>query len=327
MLPRRARSRLRLGAGPGSHRRLVHEAHGLIGSAVRQALHAKNLQLFFNNLEGVPSSSPDPTQKSPARTCPGVYVAIIVAVITIAAVVMSVLVDRGILSFPGTTTAHAAGAPAAGSSSAPATDSDSSKKTARRASHASTSATDAASAPQASDASVAKSSRPRAPKPVTGHDVAWIGDSVSAGGTTPVLKKKLPGLVVDAQIGRSSRVLASEIQGLESQGLLGNVLVVELGANGVALDSDIDAALDALGPNRQLILVTPHGGADNARTTKVYMDAAERLPQQIQIADWNAESSRVKDFAPDGIHIGGQGAGVLVDTVAPKIAEAKARLK
>ncbi|MGO1321014.1 MAG: hypothetical protein ACTMIK_12285 [Galactobacter sp.] len=273
---------------------------------------------------------PDPAQPTQRGTTAGVYVAVIVALITIAAVVMSVLADRGILTIPGTTAAKAAGAssatpstssttgPESGSSAAPATETGASEKSAKRASHASASA----SAP-----ATQKPSPSPTPEPVTGHDVAWIGDSVSASATGNVLKQRLPGVVVNAQVGRSSRVLASEIQALKARGQLGNVVVVELGANGVALESDIDAAMTALGPHRQLILVTPHGGADNTRTTKVYTDAERRLPKQIQVADWNAQAYKVKDFAPDGIHIGGHGAGILVDTVAPKIAEAKARLK
>jgi hypothetical protein len=83
------------------------------------------------------------------------------------------------------------------------------------------------------------------------------------------------------------------------------LVVVALGTNGGASDSQIAELLNILGPHRILALVTPHNGNDPS-TPALYRDAARRDPYRIELLDWDRKSASHPDwFASDGIHLGG----------------------
>lgn len=161
---------------------------------------------------------------------------------------------------------------------------------------------------------------------IEGSDVTWIGDSVSAGLTSDTLKKRFPGVHLDVQVGKSFRTLSQDISDLEGSGNLKSTVVVALGVNGGADEGTMEEIMEQLGQDRQVVLVYP-GTSSNQDTIEVFNALAEEFPDQVETVDWPGESSKVKDFADDGVHIGEQGANVLADVVAPKIASAQKNLK
>jgi hypothetical protein len=127
-----------------------------------------------------------------------------------------------------------------------------------------------------------------------------IGDSVLADAVPPLARA---GFEADGMVCRQMS------QGIEilrqRQGTLPHLVVLALGTNGEVTGGEIDGALQILGPNRILALVTPHGSVVPS-TPAVIRAAAESHPRQIILLDWDRLAASHRDwFAPDGVHLGG----------------------
>src|SRR6202022_4529248 len=86
---------------------------------------------------------------------------------------------------------------------------------------------------------------------------------------------------------------------------LPHLVVLELGTNGGVTQDQVDAALSILGPDRILVLVTPHHG-DTPSAAQDVRDAAARHPDRVLLLDWDLLAMGHPEwFAPDGIHLGG----------------------
>lgn len=137
-----------------------------------------------------------------------------------------------------------------------------------------------------------------------------IGDSVTLA-AAPSLLRTMPGIHVDADVGRQAADAPELVRRLDRAGTLRSVVVVALGTNGKPRQEVWGQLLDAVGPHRSLILVTPSG--DRPWIPEV-VDSMRSLaaanPGRVQLADWNAARDQVTDFAKDGIHPGTQGASV-----------------
>ncbi|ANY08129.1 hypothetical protein AFB00_19610 [Pseudonocardia sp. HH130630-07] len=161
---------------------------------------------------------------------------------------------------------------------------------------------------------------------VDGSDVLVFGDSV-ARAAKPVLQQRFRDVEVDADVGRQLRDLDAELGARAAAGNLRPVVVVVLGTNGTTDGSVVDRALDAVGNGHRLVLVLPHGDRDWTPDVQEQLRAAAaRNPDAVRLADWDAAAGRVTGFAPDGVHPGEQGSGVLADVLAPVVAEARTSL-
>lgn len=153
---------------------------------------------------------------------------------------------------------------------------------------------------------------------IVGSEVTVIGDSVTAAGQA-ALDARLPGVYVDAEVSRSVRVAPQILKDLAERGQLRSYVVIALATNGNIRPQDSQAILDAIGPDRTLILVTGFG---TARTTwigeanaEIQRIAAEH-PDRVRIADWaSAIADHTDLLAGDSIHPGRQGAEIYADTI------------
>lgn len=165
---------------------------------------------------------------------------------------------------------------------------------------------------------------PSGPLPTTdGTGVLIIGDSVTVA-ARPSLERTFAGAEIDAAVNQQLVSLDEHLRQAKAEGPLPPVVVVALGTNGGGPRSVLDAALRELGPERKLVLVTPHG--DRAWMPEVrdtYARFAAGHPHQVFIADWDSASSRVEDFADDGIHPGPQGGRIFARVVADAVATAR----
>lgn len=156
---------------------------------------------------------------------------------------------------------------------------------------------------------------PTSPPAVTGWTITVLGDSVAVASAQALLNR-FPGIEIDAKVGAQLWDAPTEVAKLRVQGLLRPYVVVALGTNGDVADHVLSEIVSAAGPGHWFTFVTPHG--DRAWIPPVdqkFRTFVAHTPRTA-LADWDAASSQVRDFADDGIHPGPQGAAVFADTVA-----------
>jgi hypothetical protein len=94
---------------------------------------------------------------------------------------------------------------------------------------------------------------------------------------------------------------------------LPRLVVIALGANGEISDSDVQGALQILGHDRLLVLVTPRelGGGEGSDAQLVRLEG-RRHPRRVGVLDWVSYSSGHRDwFEGDGLHLTPAGSAAL----------------
>lgn len=136
--------------------------------------------------------------------------------------------------------------------------------------------------------------------------VTAIGDSVMVG-AVPALAEVLPGLYVDAAVGRQFWSAADLVDTLRKEGNLGDVVVIHLGSNGPFTSEQFEGLMAALeGVHVVFVNVTVprrwEGDVNDALAREVAGHSGASL------ADWYAISHEAPDFfASDGVHLTGTG--------------------
>lgn len=158
---------------------------------------------------------------------------------------------------------------------------------------------------------------PPDPAPVAkGPDISAIGDSVLLA-SAPALQEAFPGIAVDAVVSRQLRAAPELLQRAAEAGTLRKVVVLGLGTNGSISRDSLDRVLDAIGPERRLVLVTvqaPRSWTDGVNDTLTAF-AADHAGRVV-LADWKAAISNHLDLlADDQIHPGMRGGRVYAHTL------------
>lgn len=134
----------------------------------------------------------------------------------------------------------------------------------------------------------------------------------------PNLHALLPGISIDAVVGRDVDAGLSVVETLAAQGLLRDYVVFELGTNGVFSIEQFDQLIE-VADGKRVVVVTNHchrcsWTADNNDMIRENCDATVNCA----IADWEElAESHPEYFAEDGIHIeiGGSAAQALADLI------------
>jgi hypothetical protein len=151
---------------------------------------------------------------------------------------------------------------------------------------------------------------------VPGGPPLAIGDSVLADAVPELVQY---GFEADGMV---CRQMSQGLAILRQRGpTLPHLVVLALGANGEVTEQQIDTALVLLGPERVLVLVTPHGGVLPS-TPNVIRSAATAHAGRILLLDWDRLAAEHPDWlAPDGVHLGGtagiQGFAGMIAGVLP----------
>lgn len=159
-----------------------------------------------------------------------------------------------------------------------------------------------------------------APAPIApsgaGGSVTAIGDSVLLGARTAV-RTALPGVTVNAEVGRQFNVLPGVIRSLAGAGSLRSSVVVHLGTNGPPTEADLKKSLDALSGQRRVVLVTTSEPRSWQDLTNQRIRAAAAGRPNVVVADWNAAASGHPDyFVADGVHLSVAGAAAYANTIS-----------
>lgn len=144
----------------------------------------------------------------------------------------------------------------------------------------------------------------RSPAParqVTGRSVTAIGDSVMVA-STPALDQDLPGIYVNAVVGRQFATGLQVLASLRRSGQLRQVVVFGLGTNGPVTASQIGQLFTEIGPRRLLVLVNTFAARPWEPTVNTTLAAAADHPRVV-LANWFAAiEHRTYLLWPDGIH-------------------------
>lgn len=156
------------------------------------------------------------------------------------------------------------------------------------------------------------------PIPVTGENIFVLGDSVTVA-STPALEETFPGIIVDAAVSRHMYQAADILAQAEAEGKLKPYVVIALATNSPAELEQLENALNFIGRNRRLILVTGFGPEriDWIATSNQNIQAlAAKYPARVKIADWATAIAPHTDYlAGDFIHPGPEGGNVFAQAV------------
>ena len=155
-----------------------------------------------------------------------------------------------------------------------------------------------------------------APSPMS--RVTAVGDSIMVDYQDP-LKIDVPGINVDAAVGRQWAEGESILETLKANGQLGSDVIVGLGTNGPITDSDFNTMMAILGYAALVVFVNVH-------TDRTWQDSVNavlargvtRYPNAV-VADWATLAAQNPQwFGADGTHlaIDGPGADALASLVA-----------
>jgi hypothetical protein len=167
---------------------------------------------------------------------------------------------------------------------------------------------------------------PTTASPTTGlgQSVTAVGDSVMVA-ATPALDQDLPGIYIDAMVGRQFSTGLDVIAQLKAEGKLRSIVVVGLGTNGTVTPDEISQLFAEIGPNRRLVLVnTFEDRSWEQEVNSTLAAAATAHPLSVVLADWfDTIKDRTGLLWPDGIHpqpTGGVVYGEMLKAAIEKVA-------
>ena len=147
--------------------------------------------------------------------------------------------------------------------------------------------------------------------------VTAVGDSVMLGAAQQ-LAADVPGIDLDAAVGRQVTEVIALLREREANGLLGDVLLLHIGNNGEFTDEQFDRIVDLAGPRRRVVFLT-------VKVTREWEDAnnaviargAERHPRAV-VVDWRtAVLERPDVLWTDDTHLRPEGARLYATLLAP----------
>ncbi len=164
-------------------------------------------------------------------------------------------------------------------------------------------------------------SAPEIAKAVMAPDshILAIGDSVMLGARHRMLRT-LPGITVDAEVGRQPRQSVTLVQRYLEQKPELKHAVVHVGTNGYILKSDLRRLLTALQEAQQVVLI--NNFADRRWSDANNQTLAQIAPEfsNVRIMDWHklAQGNR-HYFVQDGVHLSSEGITAFIRGIASSL--------
>jgi peptidoglycan/LPS O-acetylase OafA/YrhL len=140
------------------------------------------------------------------------------------------------------------------------------------------------------------------PPAVPGGQVTAVGDSIMVASAT-ALAAAMPGIYINAQVGRQMQSGLAVIGGLAAARKLRHIVILSLGTNGDVTARQLRQLRQLIGPNRDLVLVNTFGPMPWEREVNTVLAAAARPGGHTDLANWNhAIAADPALLWPDGIH-------------------------
>ena len=169
--------------------------------------------------------------------------------------------------------------------------------------------------PAEDDANV--SAQADAPSAAATVRVTAVGDSVMLGAAQQ-LAADVPGIDLDAAVGRQVTEVIALLREREANGLLGDVLLLHIGNNGEFTDEQFDRIVDLAGPRRRVVFLTVKVTREwEEANNAVIARGAERHPRAV-VVDWRtAVLERPDVLWTDDTHLRPEGARLYATLLAP----------
>src|SRR5215467_7535658 len=123
------------------------------------------------------------------------------------------------------------------------------------------------------------------PEHVSGESVTAVGDSIMVA-STPAMQAAVPGIYIDAVVGRQFGTGLQVIADLKARGLLRPIVVVGLGTNGPVTADQISQLFAEIGPDRRLILVNTFEARPWEHEVNSTLATAAGTHRGVMLADW-----------------------------------------
>ncbi len=159
-----------------------------------------------------------------------------------------------------------------------------------------------------------------APRPAA--RVTAVGDSIMVDYRDP-LRSDVPGIDVDAAVGRQWSQGESILRDLKAQGRLGEEVIVGLGTNGPISDADVDTMMSILTAARRVVFVNVHVDRSWQNLDNAVLARGAARYQRVVVADWATLAAQNPQwFGADGTHLAvdGPGAVALASLVSTTLA-------
>jgi hypothetical protein len=149
---------------------------------------------------------------------------------------------------------------------------------------------------------------------VAGH-VTAIGDSVLLD-AAPDLQTDIPGIDIEADVGRQWYTGIAVVQQLKAEGRLGATVIIDLGTNGPVDVTQFQSMMQVLSGASRVVFVTVHLPPSYSWSKSVNATLEEEVPNysNARLANFNAlADAHPRWFGSDGVHmaIGGVGAQAM----------------
>jgi peptidoglycan/LPS O-acetylase OafA/YrhL len=183
--------------------------------------------------------------------------------------------------------------------------------------------------PEAPAAS-ARDQQTRAPEETSTHKgkaapaevgpVSAVGDSVMIGAAEE-LDRKIPDLTyIDAEVGLQTSAAIDILRWRRDSGQLGEVVVVDIGNNGIFTAEQFDEMMGVLADTRRVVFVNVNvPRAWEQPNNEVLAEGVQRYPNAV-LADWYAASvDHPEYFVEDGVHLQIEGQWAYAAVIADQI--------
>lgn len=127
--------------------------------------------------------------------------------------------------------------------------------------------------------------RPAAAHHIPGTGVTAVGDSVLLASAT-ALKSALPGITIDAKVGRQLSDANTIVAMLRARHRLGPVVLLDLGTNGSFSAASLARLMHTIGPSRTVLMLTVYAPRPWETTVNRAIRAAPRHWPNVRIVDW-----------------------------------------
>lgn len=150
----------------------------------------------------------------------------------------------------------------------------------------------------------------------SGRDITIIGDSVMLG-ARHYLARALPGVRVDAAVGRQFSEAPQRIGELREHDALGRTVVLHLGTNGYIVERHLRSALRLLQDRQRVVLIDVHAARRwTEQNNEIVARVAGEFPNVVRV-DWaTLGRDNPQFFVSDGIHLNSAGMSALAGALA-----------
>lgn len=136
-----------------------------------------------------------------------------------------------------------------------------------------------------------------------GEDIYAIGDSVLLGAKEHLLKT-IPGIGVDAAVGRQASQGLKVIRQWRSKSGKASTILLHLGTNGYINETQFRELLGDLADRKSVVVINVHANRRWAIPNNEMITRLAPAFPNMRVIDWNAVSSgRLDYFVKDGIHL------------------------